>query len=546
MLREFYLKYKKQLFWSGIALVVYFLYFHNLWGYHLMDVDETRYVDMSVCMRKTRDFMTLFLNGDYFFEKPPLYFWLENLSFTVFNAVNEFTARIPGCAGAVFASFALFYTVKKYTENFKLAIISALILLSSAEFLILSKIAILDGLLATTVTIAVLSGFMTFCAEEKQKKYYWWLFYLFTGLAVLAKGIPGMAIPFGTMFFAGIYSKKIKEFFRPQYILVGFALFFLIVLPWHILMLNKYNPLFFNEYMIKHHLLRFLGDDVINRQQPFWFFIPVILCGIMPYTGSFTAMLAEKIAGIKKFKYLPFSELNKEKQFLALCLIASLVTFMFFSVSGTKLVTYIVPIYPYLAVLTANYWVQYIYNGEHKTGMVISAWIFNVIFLIAGVGFAIAVFFIPEPVRGDLLTIFVPAEITVIVFPLMGLIALKKDKKVMLFVSYLLFMTFLSGFGLHKILEMNYRFGQNDLIEYAKYAKENNLKIYTYQTGARYSLLYYSGNHVNFDVNEKNMSIDDVLNNPENVLIVRKKHFKEIPAGIKVLKEGRKYMLFTK
>ena len=72
-------------------------------------------------------------------------------------------------------------------------------------------------------------------------------------------------------------------------------LFLVIVLPWHLIMLDKYNPLFFNEYIVKHHLARFLGADSIHRQRPFWYFIPVLLWGTLPYAASFIALIIEKI-----------------------------------------------------------------------------------------------------------------------------------------------------------------------------------------------------------------------------------------------------------
>lgn len=547
-MKEFFEKYKTQLMILGAVIVTYFLYFHNLWGYKLLDVDETRYVDMARCMHKTKDFMTLYLNGQYFFEKPPLYFWLENLSFTIFHTVNEFVARIPTCIEGIIASLALFFATKKYTKNLKLAILSSLILLTSAEFVILSKIAILDILLASTVTLSILAGFMTFSCQENHKKYYWWAFYLFSALAVLAKGIPGIALPFGTMFFAGIYTKKLKEFFRLQYLLVGFALFLLISLPWHIIMLNQYDPLFFNEYIIKHHVARFMGADVIHRQQPFWFYMPVILWGILPFAASFIAMLVEKCAKIKGFKYQKFAEISEKQQFLNLCIIATLVVFFFFSTSGTKLVTYILPIFPYLAVLLGNYWLEYVENDEHKKGISISTYIFYGILIFAAVVFPIVVLFLKDPVKSDLLTILIPTLITLTVFPILGLIALKREKKYMLFLSFVLFMAFLSGFGFHKILEMNYRFGENDLVKYAQYAKDNGLKIYTYQTGARYSLLYYSQDNVKFNLeDDENLSFEEVINNPENIVIVRKKHFDELPMkDFEILDTGRKYMMLYK
>ncbi len=550
MLKEFYEKHRNALFVLSVVIVTYFLYFHNLGNFKLLDVDETRYVDMSRYMRETGDYMTLFLNGEYFFEKPPLYFWLENVSFAIFNAVNEFTARVPGCVEGILTALVLFFTTKKFTKNTKLATISALVLLCSAEFLILSKTAILDILLGAMVTISVLCGFMTFSAEEKQKKFYWWGFYLFSALGVLGKGIPAIAVPFGIMFVAGLYTKKLKEYFKPQYFLVGLLMFFAVVIPWHKLMLSMYDPLFFDEYIIKHHIARFLGSDVIHRERPLLYFIPVILWGTLPFAHSFIALIVEKLSKLKNFKgfkniSIPkFEEMNEESKFLSLCLIGAIVTLLFFSSSGTKLITYIIPIYPYLAVIIAKYWLEYIENCDHKKGVEISSEIFNYLLVVAGIGFAVAINFLPEPIKGDFQTIALPVIFTVVVFPVLGLVAIKKDNRKLLLASYILFMASLSGFAYDKILEMNYRFGQNDLVEFAQYAKDNHLNIYTFKTGKRYSLLYYSGKQAVFNIPEEDFV--HVISEPNNIIIIRKKNFDELPSKATVIKEGRKYLLLKK
>ena len=86
-MKEFVLKHKKIFFIMMIIVGVYLLYFHNIWMYKLLDVDETRYVNMSSTMFHDKEFMTLYLNGKFFFEKPPLYFWIENLFFGLFGGV---------------------------------------------------------------------------------------------------------------------------------------------------------------------------------------------------------------------------------------------------------------------------------------------------------------------------------------------------------------------------------------------------------------------------------------------------------------------------
>ena len=95
----------------GLGVFFYFIYFHNLWAYALMDVDESRYVSMAKDMFHTKDYLTLYLNNEYFFEKPPLFFWGECLSFALFGKINEFTAR-----NSVRLS-DLLYRQKSYLKN---------------------------------------------------------------------------------------------------------------------------------------------------------------------------------------------------------------------------------------------------------------------------------------------------------------------------------------------------------------------------------------------------------------------------------------------
>lgn len=538
---KYLIKHKKIFTVFGIFLLVYLLYFHNLWNYELLDVDETRYVNMSKVMFDTHNFLTLYLNGEYFFEKPPLYFWLENISFYIFNFINEFSARVPGVIEAILTGGMLYWCVNKFTKNKEFALISSVILLTSVEFIILAKIAILDILLAATASISILFGFMTFCTSDKNKKFYWWGFYFFAALAVLAKGIPGLILPFLTMFFVGIYTKKLKSYFKAQYFIVGIILFLLIVLPWHVAMFETHGDLFYNEYIIKHHLARFIGGKVIDRDAPFWFYIPVILWGILPYTASFIAMLIDKV---KNFEFKKYNELLDKNHIIVFSAIAVFSIFFFFESSKTKLITYILPIYPFLAVILGDYWYKYIKTGGNKKYIELSSKIFNYIVLFAALIYCIALIFIPNPLKNDLLYVTFPALFSLIVFLTTGLIAIKKEKRLLLFVTYVLFVTSVSAFSFHEFLKMDYRFGQNDLIKYAKYAKEKNLNIFTYETGARYSILYYSNKKAKFDIHKS--QIKHVLKNKVNALIVRKKDLKEIKGKYKIIHSGRKYILITK
>lgn len=528
----------------GLLCFCGMIFFYGIGSYALMDVDETRYVSMARDMFHSKDYMTLYLNGNYFFEKPPLYFWGEVLSFLGFGTVNEFTARVPVALYGTLSTLLLYFVGRKVVSR-KYGVVSALILATSVEFLILAKYAILDILLATCVEFAIMSGFLTYFVKEENKKYCWWAFYFFSGLAVLAKGIPGFALPFGTMFFVAIFTKRFKELFRPQYLLVGFVIFFAVVLPWHILMLDKYDPLFFNEYVMKHHVHRFFNSEGVNRKQPFYFFALTILWGFCPWILSSLAILLSKIKKIKDINLkFNFDELTNSQKYLLLNFIAFALIFLFFSSSSTKLVTYIVPIYFTMANMLAFAWVKYLDNKDYAKQINVTTHIWFGILFIASIVAMFTPLFLPKEIYSVILPVKWFTIVLLFVFGLFGILVAKFNKKYLVFTSLVAFVTVLSAFGMGKYFNLDYSFGQNDLMKYGKYAVENNLNIITINNPNRYSLNYYGPKEVKFG---DYATIQDAFKdgNDKTVYIIRKKSlklFNDIPQYEMVF-DGVKYML---
>ncbi|MBP3925315.1 glycosyltransferase family 39 protein [bacterium] len=427
-------------------------------SYPLLDVDETRYVNMARDMFNTKDYLTLFLNGDYFFEKPPLFFWIECISFKLTGVISELTARLPIILLSLLPVGLLFFLCKKIKGE-RFAIISVMVLLTSLEYVILTKIAMLDSVLASFAVSSVLCYFYTFYVEEKHKKYFWILTYVFSALAVLAKGIPGAAIPAFVIAVSTVVFKTYKETLKYSW---GFLIFLLITLPWHLVMLKIYGSLFFDEYIMKHHILRFLGSDVIHRSQPWYFYILTLLWGLFPHVFVL----------LGKFKYI-----NLKDKFLTLNFIAAISILVFFSLSKAKLITYILPIYPFLAVLIGAIWI--------------------------------------------------------------------KMHKLKLFLSVVISMSLLSGFLSPYIYKFNYSFGQDDLMKFANFAKENNYTISTYMTGRKYSLLYY-GNQSKIEFhNEEDLNwLKEELKKENHIVITRNKEIENLP--IKVKEKGVKYSIIER
>lgn len=541
--KEFVFRHQELFTILGLSILFYFIFFHNIWAYALMDVDESRYVSMSKDMFNTKDFLTLYLNKEFFFEKPPLYFWGECLSFALFGRITEFTARFPVALYGTLCGFLTYFMGRKIISR-KYGVVSALILATSLEFLILSKFAILDIVVSTCVWFSLCFGMLTFFCAEKNKKYFWWLFYIFSGLAVMAKGIPGFVVPFGSMFFIAIVSKRFKEIFRPQYFIVGFILFFLITLPWHIIMLKMHDPLFFNEYVMKHHISRFLGSKDLGRQQPFYFYFLTILWGFFPWIVSTLTVLIRKI--IKKD--FEFKDLTDTRRFLLYNGIIAVFTLLFFSSSKTKLITYILPIYPALACLGGYIWTNYIEKGEYSRFINKTVYVIGGIFIIASILASFTCFYLPCQLNFDIADAK-PLCITLLFLcGLLSIIFAKKERYAGVFFTYVIFMLALSAFGTEKFFKIDYKFGQNDLMKYAQYAKENNKTLTCYRFSHKYSLIYYGGKPVEYGKEYGINELKEALAKENNLVIIPHKAMDEDVKTLsyKKIADGRKYMLVEK
>lgn len=518
---------KKNLLYLLLIFICFIALFWGLGSYPLLDVDETRYVDMAREMFQTRDYYTLYLNGDYFFEKPPLFFWIECLSFKCGGMVSEWTARLPIVLLSLFPTGLLFLLCRKVKGD-RFAIITTAVLLTSLEYMFLTKIAILDSVLTSFVVSSLLCYFCTFYVDEKNKKHFWILTYIFSGLAVLAKGIPGVAIPMIAITISTIVFKTYKETIKYSW---GIGLFLLITLPWHFVMLKLHGSLFFDEYIVKHHILRFLGSDVIHRNEPWYFYILTLCWGLFPHIF----ILLSQFTKIKDIKF-------KDK-FLTLNFITAITILVFFSLSGAKLITYILPIYPFLAVLIGNIWFKYIKSNDKAVH--ISLISLNILLTVAVLVLPFANFFLPNEIYSDFQRIQIAGLVVIIPFVILNWIFLIKQKRLKVFLSVTILTAVLSGVLTPYIYKFNYTFGQNDLLKFAKFASDNNFTISTYMTGKKYVLLYYGNQSViEFHTDEDLNWLEKELEKENHIVITRNKNIENLP--VKIKEKGVKYSIIER
>jgi 4-amino-4-deoxy-L-arabinose transferase-like glycosyltransferase len=177
-----------------------------------------------------------------------------------------------------------------------------------------------------------------------KRRLLFWAFYAFAALAVLTKGLIGIVIPvmvIGAWIFLLGEWRLLKTIELPS----GLALFLLIAAPWHVLV-GLANPEFFKFYFIHEHFLRYL-TKIHSRYEPPWFFIPVLIIGLFPWTAFLVQAVGFSLPG-------SWRERHEHRDALFLLLWAGLV-FLFFSASDSKLIPYILPAVPPLALLIGRY-----------------------------------------------------------------------------------------------------------------------------------------------------------------------------------------------
>lgn len=339
-----------------VAFVV--LYFCNISTYGLMNPDEGRYAEIPREMLESGDYFTPRLNHVLYFEKPPLYYWFTAASFLVFGQ-NEFGARFTSVVMGLMSIFLTWFVARKF-EDENTANLSAVILGTSGLFFALSRVNIIDMTLSALLTLALFS-FYIFYKENKKRWLY--IFYIALALSTLAKGLIGIVLPGGVIFFFMLFTRDwniLKRLFLTPAILV----FFLVCVPPFYLMCKK-NPDFFYFFFIQEHFLRY-ATKMHDRYEPFWFFIPVIIGGLFPWTlGLFV--------NVKNY-------LNKQQINLYLILWIAIIT-LFFSASSSKLIPYILPVFPPLAILIAKNILALKEKAISKTSK-IWLWIFTVLTVI--------------------------------------------------------------------------------------------------------------------------------------------------------------------
>lgn len=336
----------------GIMTVVFGSAFFLLLGRAgLIEPDEGRYSEIPREMLEKGDFVTPTLNYVGYFEKPPLHYWLNALSFKLFG-LNEFAARLTGTLAGLLTVLLVYHTGRKLFGR-REGLFSSFILGTSTGFLAQSRINLTDMTLTFCLSAALCCFIIAADDLERRKGRYYYLFFLFSALAVLTKGLIGLVFPVGIII---IYLAKARRWYllKEMRLAGGIGLFLAVTVPWFALVSLR-NPEFARFFFIHEHFERFL-TKVHGRYQPFWFFVPILLLTMLPW--SFYAVRAVARAWSERR--------HQDGERLMFLLIWAAFIFLFFSASHSKLIPYILPVFPPLAILTGRMFSDLIDREQQK------------------------------------------------------------------------------------------------------------------------------------------------------------------------------------
>ena len=290
-------------------------------------------------MIESGDWVSPRLNGVLYFEKPPLFYWAQAVSLKV-GGVTEAATRFWPAAFALIGCI-LTYWIGRVLFDTRTAYFASLVLGTSLLYFAISQIVILDMAVSVLITGA-LYVFLAISREsnKRRKRVLSHVFFVLLALATLTKGLIGLVIP-GAVIFLWVLLLNNWKSLRPLCSWSGIVVFLAVAAPWHFLAWNA-NSEFAWYYFVHEHFLRYLTEGH-GRVQPFWFFFALLPLCLFPWTGYLYFAITDPLrGGLRQIKNRP----NE----VYLIIWAGFVL-LFFSASGSKLIPYILPAMPPLALL---------------------------------------------------------------------------------------------------------------------------------------------------------------------------------------------------
>jgi 4-amino-4-deoxy-L-arabinose transferase-like glycosyltransferase len=369
---------------SWVFLVAAIAFLWHLGSVGLIDETEPKFVEAARQMAITGDWITPYFNDATRFDKPPLIYWLMAIGFKTIG-VNTWAARLPSALSAMVLVGLMFYTLQNFAQNlgsfpqllhksptqshadqlektdtirrqlqpWLSATIASTILALTPQIIAWARTGVSDMLLTASIGAAMLSFFCAYAHKDRPKPQTLWYFafYVFLALGTLDKGpvaivLPGLAIiPFL------LYVGNLRSVLRESRLIPGTLLYLLITVPWFAAVTWVHGKAYTDTFFGHHNFERFT-NVVDNHAAPWYFYFVIVLAAFLP----FSIYLPLAIARLKFWRRRFWQQQSRSQQLGLFAWFWFASVFIFFSISVTKLPSYVLPLMPAAAILVGLLW----------------------------------------------------------------------------------------------------------------------------------------------------------------------------------------------
>ncbi len=307
------------------------LFFLNLGGWDLWNPDEPRYAEVAREMMIGRNWLIPHLNGETYYDKPPMFFWLIAMASRLMGRVDATSARLPSAFFGLMTVICVYLLGRKIRDA-KAGLLSGLVLATSVEYFWLARRANIDATLTFFVTLSILL-FLKGMEAKKGKTAFFSLSYLSLAFGFLTKLYPALIVFVLAIGPFVLYRRKIKLLLSSHH-LVGLLGFIIPIGLWLYLVLYLEGP----EYMegLFWHKTASTFLKAYGHDRPFYYYLYNFPVDFLPWSV---------------FLPLAFFRAWKEKERLLLPLGWFVLGFLFFSLSKAKRELYLLPLYPSASLL---------------------------------------------------------------------------------------------------------------------------------------------------------------------------------------------------
>ena len=330
---------------TSLLLFCFFTFFLGLGRQAITDADEAYYAEASREMVESGDWLTPRFNDEHRWEKPVLYYWLTAATYLV-TGPTELAARFWSALAGVGLALLAWGIARHVTGRSDVAWLAGSIIATSFGYFAMARAALPDLPLTFCITLGLWATLRAVDAADTRAALRWWgLAGVGAGSGFLMKGPIAIVVP-GLVLAPILWRERRRLRLDARGIAIAALTAAVIGLPWYVAMWLEHGNAYLQSFFVADNFERF-ATERFNDARPFWFYVPVLLGGLMPWSVFLVAFTADALAGARR-RTLRLSDTDWR------LLLWAVMPLVFFTLSVGKQPRYILPVLPPLAVFVAR------------------------------------------------------------------------------------------------------------------------------------------------------------------------------------------------